>query len=110
MSGKSTADVFGAKINIAVPDKGLYLVTGRESLPGQLVRFMNGQIVFVVPDSFSLLALMPATSFLALKNHREIAHVGPVAIDSGRFNRFLELTGLNHTHNKEADDDENAVN
>jgi hypothetical protein len=99
--GKSTAEAFGAKISIAMPDSGLYLVTGRAALPGQLVRSLHGQLIFIVPNSFTLLALMPATSFLALKTHRDIAHAGPVSIDSQRFNHFLELIGLN---NKEVND------
>jgi hypothetical protein len=98
--GKSTAEAFGAKIDITVPDRGLYLVTGRERLPAAAVRSMGGQIVFVVPESVSLLALLPTVSFLALKGHPEVAHAGPVSIDSARFNHFLELIGLNHNRDE----------
>jgi hypothetical protein len=91
--------VFGAKIGVSMPDRGLYLVIGREVSPVALVSALNGQVVFQVPNSPRLLAVMPVSAFFSLRQHHDIAHVGPVTIHSERFNRFLELIGLNN-HNR----------
>ncbi len=93
-NGVSVAAAFGAKITVAAPDVGLYLVMGRSELAGADVRAAGGQVIMAIPGSFNLLAVMPATTFLRLKQHPNIAHIGPITIDSARFNHFLELIGL----------------
>lgn len=95
-SDPSIADTFGAKINLSMPDRGMYLVMGRTESPAALVTHVGGQVVFPIPNSLSLLAIMPVTAYFRLRTDRDIAHVGPVTIDSRRFNHFLELVGLNH--------------
>lgn len=104
------ADVFGAKIGVSVADRGLYLVIGRGVSPVALVSALSGQVVFQVPDSFRLLAVMPLSSFFSLRQHRDIAHAGPVMVHSERFNRFLELIGLNsHKQTKEVTGDDDPA-
>lgn len=90
----SVAAAFGAKIAVAAPDTGLYLVTGRSAFTAADVRAAGGQIIMAIPGSFNLIAVMPAASFLYLRQHPNVAHIGPITIDSARFNHFLELLGL----------------
>lgn len=88
------ASAFGAKITLSAPDHGLYLVMGRTAAMLDDLRTVGGQIVMVIPGSLSLLALMPATAFLILKGQPSIAHIGPISIDSARFNQLLARIGL----------------
>lgn len=90
-NGAALATAFGAKITLAAPTVGLYLIIGRSEAAVSDVRTAGGQIVMVIPHSLSLLALMPATAFLGLRGTPNIALIGPVAIDTDRFNQFLNL-------------------
>jgi hypothetical protein len=72
----------------------LYLVMGRDAAPHVLVRLAGGQVVMTMPDATNLLAILPMPAFLTLRGHRDIAHIGPITIDSARFNQFLEALGL----------------
>ncbi|MBK8025381.1 MAG: hypothetical protein IPK19_29315 [Chloroflexi bacterium] len=98
MSGVSIADVFGAKIRVSVPDRGLYLVIGRTESPTALVSSVKGQVVLQIPDRFGLLALISVSGFFALRRHPDILHIGPVTIQTERFNQFLAMVGLNGHH------------
>lgn len=95
-SPPSVAAAFGAQINLSEPDAGLYLVVGRAAPPNAQVRLAGGQVVMSMPGTSNLLALLPTTGFLSLRGHRDIAHIGPITIDSTRFNQFLEALGLNN--------------
>lgn len=90
------ANAFGAKIGLSAPDLGLYLVMGRTAGAEALVRAAGAQVIMALPGSLNLLALMPVAVFLGLRGSPEIKHIGPVTIDSARFNQFLEALGLNH--------------
>jgi len=103
MGDPTIADVFDAQISLAATDRGLFLVVGRRRSPAGLVRSAGGRVVYQLPNDQALLAAMPLASFVALRGHREIAHIGPVTIDGERFNQFLtrvaqstsEVTGDN---------------
>lgn len=82
---------FGAKINLSLPDQTLYLVIGQGQAPNALISQLNGQILFNVPNHPVVLALLPVTAYFVLKVDSRIKHIGPVSIDSGTFNKFLEL-------------------
>lgn len=84
---------FGAKIDIVQVDNGLYLVTGRSVKPFVLVKAVGGQVLYAIPNSFSVLAILPARAFLSIRKHRDVAHAGPVTVDGERFNRFVTLIG-----------------
>jgi hypothetical protein len=92
----TVAQSFDARIRVSAPDQGLYLVAGRAGSPLALVQQLGGQPVFQIPRSFKLLALLSGAAFLTLRSHAEIELVGPVSIDSARFNRFLQLAGIEH--------------
>jgi hypothetical protein len=85
----TVADVFGAQVSLTAADRGLFLVIGRGAAPDALVRAVQGQIVYRLPNERALLSAMPLESFMTLRGHREIAHIGPVTIDGERFNQFL---------------------
>lgn len=89
MSNPTVAEVFDAQVSLTAANRGLFLVIGRSGSPSDLVRGVNGQIVYRLPNDRALLAAMPVESFMALRGHREIAHIGPVTIDGERFNQFL---------------------
>lgn len=107
MSGVSIADVFGAKIRVSVPDRGLYLVIGRSESPTALVSSVKGQVVLQIPNRFGLLALISIAGFFALRKHPAILHIGPVSLQTERFNHFLELVGLNGQNHETTE--ENSV-
>jgi len=89
MGDPTIADVFGAQVSLAATDQGLFLVVGRSASPAALVRSARGRVAYQLPNDRALLAAMPLGSFVALRGHREIAHIGPVTIDGERFNQFL---------------------
>ncbi len=90
----TVAQSFDARIRVSAPDQGLYLVAGRAGSPLALVQQLGGQTIYQIPGSLKLLALLSGTAFLTLRSHAEIELVGPVSIDSARFNRFLQLVGI----------------
>jgi hypothetical protein len=88
------AQAFGARVATARVEHGLYLVVGRERSPYVLVRSAGGEVVMQISGSFTLLATMPFTSFLGLRRHPYIKHIGPVALDHARFEQFAAAAGL----------------
>jgi hypothetical protein len=105
-TGRSIADVFGAKIKITMPDQALYLVIGHGDTPAPLILARNGQIIFRVPQRPALLALLPIPAYFELKQHRSIAHIGAISVDSERFNHFLEMLSLNNNHRNGGEPDD----
>lgn len=91
MSNLSLSDAFGAKVRLSMVDRGLYLVIGRTTSPVALVAALDGQVVFQIPNSFSLLSVMHVNAFFSLRLHQDIAHIGPVTVNAERFDRFVEL-------------------
>jgi len=89
LGNPTVAEVFDAQVSLTAANRGLFLIVGRRGSPANHVRGMNGQVVYRLPNDRALLAAMPIESFMALRGHREIAHIGPVMIDGERFNQFL---------------------
>jgi len=90
----NTARAFDANIHLELPDRGLYLVVGRGRSPVTLIKTCGGQSLVRIPDSFTVLAMLPVQTFLAFQKHRDIALVGPVSIDPVRFAQFAQAAGL----------------
>jgi len=88
------AKAFGAKITVAAPDHGLYLVLGRTPSVVSDVRVAGGTPVILLHGGHDLLAMMSTTSFLWLKAQPSVLQIGPVTIDEERFNHFLSIVGL----------------
>ena len=84
----TTAQTYGANIEIKVDGQGLYLVVGRSRLPVGLVGSVGGEVLLGLP-SRKLLALLPIEGFFAFQSNPEIELVGPVSVDRERFARFL---------------------
>lgn len=79
------AQRFGAKIELAAPGSGLYLVQGRTEMPAGLIRQLGGQVVLQIPGSRMILAVLTGEAFLSLWANRQITHIGPVSPDPSRF-------------------------
>lgn len=95
MGNPTVADAFGAKVSVSVSDRGLFLVIGRSGSPAALVSALGGRAVYQMPNDLAVLAAMPVAAFMALRRHRDIAHVGPVTIQPERFSQFMEQVRLN---------------
>lgn len=97
---RSTAEAFGAQVQISVRDRGLFLVLGRGKSPVAAVRAAGAQMVYEMPGDLALLAAMSVTASMALRRHRDIAHVGPVTIDAARFQQFVARARLHASNAK----------
>ena len=84
----STASAFDAKIDLSIPNQGLYLIAGRGVPLAGLVRTAGGRITIQLPQN-KVLAVLPVDSFLAFRQHPDIAFIGPVSIDQARFAQFV---------------------
>ena len=82
--------IMGAKVCIAAPDTGMYLVIGNLSSPESLVHQYEGSIVMKL-SSLAFLATLPFHGYLALKKHAGVKKIGPVSIDMERFNRTIRM-------------------
>lgn len=85
---------FGATIRMDMVSQGLYLVIGRKNLPADLLRRQHVQVLLKLTGD-KLLALLPMSSYLVLRNHPDIKFIGPVDLDKNRFNHFLGLISSN---------------
>ncbi len=88
------ARAFGAQVATARPEHGLYLVVGRGQSPFTVVRSAGGTPLLQFPRSFALLALLRFETFLALRGHPRLQHIGPVTLDHARFEQFATAAGL----------------
>ena len=79
---------FGASVDVALQAQAMSLVIGRRGSPRSLVQGVGGKVVLEI-SSHKVLASLPLTAQLAFRNHPELAFVGPVAIDPGRYNKFI---------------------
>lgn len=83
----------GAKIRVAGPQNGLYLIIAHTTQLEQLVARIGGKIAMrFTPDK--LLAALPFEGYMALKSDPRIARIGPVSLDPQRLKTLTEhLTG-----------------
>jgi hypothetical protein len=85
--GSDMAKAFGANIKMSLPGQGMYLVSGRNISPVDLVRQYTGKVILQFTEH-KLLALLPTAAYTDLRSRREIAFIGPVTIDQERFTHF----------------------
>jgi hypothetical protein len=83
-------EAMGARISLAGPPRGMYLVIGRETLPLASIQATGGQVVLVL-NGRKLLASLPFPGYLALRGDPYIAHIGPVTID---LKRLTQVAGM----------------
>ena len=83
------ASALGAKISVAVPGRGMYLITGRGISPDVLVKSMNGEVVLRLPG-WKMLVTLPFTSYLTLRGNHNIASIGPVTVDVNRLSQLAD--------------------
>ena len=88
----STAQAFGATIDLNVPNQGLYLIVGERTPLAGLVRSVGGTIHVQLPLNKAL-AVLPVEAFLMFRQHPDISFIGPVSVDQTRFNHFID--GIN---------------
>lgn len=88
----STAQAFGAKIDLSIPNQGMYLIVGRRTPLAGLVRSAGGHITIQIPQNKAL-AILTVEAFLAFRQHPEIKFIGPVSVDQARFAHFVN--GIN---------------
>ena len=85
---------FGAEVAVDAPPRGLYLVVGHRGAPAGSVRSVGGEVVVVLEERNSLLAILDVDCHPALQRQPDVALAGPVTIDPTRFARFVALAGL----------------
>lgn len=85
----SLAERFGASVSVALPGRGLFLVVARREsdLPLLLRRAQAQMVAQLTP--LRALALMSLSTYLQLKNTRDLAFIGPVSIDQERFAKVM---------------------
>jgi hypothetical protein len=77
------SSVFGAKVSVTSPQRGMYLVIGNATSPESLVRRLGGDIILRLSVT-KLLVTLPFAAYLTLRTNRNIASVGPVTVDMER--------------------------
>nr|WP_315431534.1 hypothetical protein [uncultured Albidiferax sp.] len=83
------AERFGAKVSIALPGRGLFLLVAME--PGgldALVQGVGGRIVARL-DACRALVVMGLASYMGLRGSRALRFIGPVSIDQQRFSTVM---------------------
>jgi hypothetical protein len=90
------SEAMGAKIDIARPGIGMYLVLGDTVSPESSIIKNGGEIALKI-STFIYLAIMPFESYLELKEMREIRKIGPVTIDIEKFNRAIQKISGNQS-------------
>jgi hypothetical protein len=90
------AQAFGADIQVVSPQHRLFLVIGRAAPPVALVHRFGGRVVFQLPETNKLLAILPVDVQPLFLSHPQIALCGPVTIDPVRFAQFVALIGLDN--------------
>lgn len=84
------AAAMGAKIDIAGPPRGMYLIICEGLLPELLAERAGGTTVMRL-NGRKLLAVLPFNAYLALKQVPNISHIGPVTVDMQRLTRIAQL-------------------
>ena len=94
------ASAMGARISITGPGRGMYLVIGRNASLERLVRAVGGEVVLRF-NGCKMMATLPFTGYLALRNSYQISHIGPVTVDTKRLAKLAGmLTKTNNCNNK----------
>jgi hypothetical protein len=84
------ASAMGAKVTIANPDRGMFLVIGRDSSPEPIVRASGGKVVLRL-NGGKILATLPFVAYLSLLNNYKIACIGPVTVDIDRLSKISKM-------------------
>jgi hypothetical protein len=84
------AAAMGAKIDIAGPPRGMYLIISDGLQPDLLAERAGGTTVMRL-NGCKLLAVLPFDAYLALKQDPGIAHIGPVTVDIQRLTKIAQL-------------------
>lgn len=84
-----TADRFGAKVSMALPGRGMFLLVAMESGGLEpLVQGVGGRMVARF-DACRALVVMGLTAYLGLRNSRAVRFIGPVNVDQQRLSAVL---------------------
>ena len=83
-------DAMGARISLSGPGRSMYLIICHGSLLVSLVKAYYGEIVLALNGS-KMLATLPFTGYLGLRNDSRIAHIGPVNIDLQRLTKVARM-------------------
>ncbi len=84
-----TAERFGAKVSLALPGRGMFLLVVID--PGALdalVQNVGGRVVARF-DACRALVVMGLTSYLGLRSSRAVRFIGPVNVDQQRLAAVL---------------------
>ena len=68
----------------------MFLVIGNSVSPERAVSNAGGSVVLKL-SAWNYLVTMPFSGYLSLKNHRDIARIGPVSVDVDRFNKMIAM-------------------
>ena len=90
------AQSFGATVTMTTPEHRLFFLVGRDRLPTDVVARYGGRVVFSIPDTTKILAILPVSVHHLVEHHPNVALCGPVTINQERFARFLALVGLDN--------------
>lgn len=82
--------IMGARIRIKGPERSIYLTTCNALLPEALIRQNGGEIVMKL-TSRNFLVTLPFSGFTALKNNPLIVKIGPVTVDTEKFERAYKM-------------------
>jgi hypothetical protein len=83
------ADAMGARISVASPPRGMYLITGHDTSLESLVRTTGGTVVLRLSHQKMLINLSFA-GYLSLQGNHQISHIGPVTVDVERLAKVAE--------------------
>jgi len=84
------AAAMGAKIELAGPARGMYLIIGTDLLPDKTVDTAGGEIVLRLKGN-KILATLPFAGYLYLRDDDRISHIGPVSVDIKRLTSVAEM-------------------
>lgn len=84
------ASAMGARISVTGPARGVYLVIGRGTSPGSLIKTAGGEVVLRL-NGGKMLATLPFAGYLSLRGNCEISHIGPVTVDIKRLAKLAEM-------------------
>jgi len=84
------AAAMGARISLAGPKNGTYLVIGRGAQLDSLLRIAGGKIILRF-NGRKMLAALPFAGYLQLRDNYQISHIGPVTVDTKRLARVAEM-------------------
>ncbi len=77
------ASAMGARMSIAGPARGRYLVIGRGTPLDALVRANQGEVVLRL-NGEKMLVTLPFAGYMSLRRSHQVSHIGPVTVDVKR--------------------------